>query len=133
MTLKYCIRRLHYYLFPTLSFSLLHLFHFPVANDPTIMSLVQVSAATVRVEWSQPSGGTSVTGYSVHYSSNSVTNSISGLPSSATSHEITDLTNCGSYSISVEATSEQLSGESENMTVCELVSSYIITYKLTQS
>ena len=74
-----------------------------------------------------------MTGYVVHYSSNDVTNCIPGLPSSATSREITDLTDCGSYSISVEATSEQLSGESENMTVCELVSSYIITYKLTQS
>ena len=67
-----------------------------------------------------------MTGYNIHYSSiNGVTNSIYGQPSSATSHEITALTNCGTYSISVEATSEQLSGESENMTVCELVSSYV--------
>ena len=104
-----------------------------VATDPTIVSLEQVSATTVRVEWSQPSGGASVTGYTVHYSSNGVTNSVSGLPSSTTSRQITGLTNCGIYSISVEATTEQLSGESEIMTVCELVSSYIITYKLTQS
>ena len=60
-----------------------------------------------------------MTGYTVHYSSNGVT--ISGLPSSATSHEITDLTNGRTYSISVEATSEQLSGESAtvDITLCE--------------
>ena len=62
-----------------------------------------------------------MTGYNiiVHYSSNGVTDSISGLPSSATSHEITGLTGCGTYSISVEATSEHLSGESDPMTLCE--------------
>ena len=97
----------------------------PVATAPTIISLVLVSATTVRVEWSQPSGGASVTGYTVHYSSNGVTNSVSGLPSSATSRDITGLTNCGTYSISVEATSEQLSGESDPLTLCELVSSFI--------
>ena len=69
-----------------------------------------------------------MTGYVVHYRSNDVTNSIPGLPSSATSHKITGLTNCGTYSISVEAISEQLSGESVTVTLCELVSSYIITH-----
>ena len=91
--------------------------HSPVATDPNIVSLVQVSATTVRVEWSQPSGGASVTGYTVHYSSNGVTNSISGLPSTSTSHEITGLTNVRTYSISVEATTQQLSGVSEIMTI----------------
>ena len=124
--LKYCRWRLHYFLFPTLSPSSLSLS--PVATDPTIVSLAQVSATTVRVEWSQPSGEASVTGYVVHYSSNDVTNFIPGLPSSATSHKITGLTNCGTYSISVEAISEQLSGESGALTLCELVSSYIITH-----
>ena len=98
------------------------LLHSPVATDPNIVSLVQVSATTVRVEWSQPSGGASVTGYTVHYSSNNGgTNSISGLPSTSTSHEITGLTNGRTYSISVEATSEQLSGESavNTITLCE--------------
>ena len=60
-----------------------------------------------------------MTGYVVHYSSNGVTNSPFGLPSTSTSHEIIDLTDCGTYSISVEAISEQLSGESETMTLCE--------------
>ena len=81
------------------------------------MSLAQVSATAVRVEWSQLLGGASVTGYVVHYSSNGVTNSLSGLPSSAISHEITGLTNGRAYSISVEATSEHLSGESETVII----------------
>ena len=58
-----------------------------------------------------------MTGYTVHYSSNNgLTNSVSGLPSTSTSHDITGLTNV-IYYISVEATSEQLSGESETMTI----------------
>ena len=62
-----------------------------------------------------------MTGYVVHYSSNGVTNSLSGLSSSATSYEITGLTNGRIYTISVEATSEHLSGESDPMTItlCE--------------
>ena len=89
------------------------------------MSLLQVSATTVRVEWSQPPGGASVTGYTVYYSSNGVYIwSMSGLPSSATSREITALTDGRTYSISVEATSEQLSGESAtvDITLCEFYS-----------
>ena len=64
-----------------------------------------------------------MTGYTIYYSSNGVTNSVSGLPSSATSHDITDITNGGTYSISVEATTVQLSGEFEtmNITLCECV------------
>ena len=105
-----------------------------VAADPTV-SLALVSATTVRVEWSQPSGGASVTGCVVHYSSNGVTNSIPGLPPTSTSYEITGLTNGRIYSISVEATSEQLSGESEPTTivVCKSIFSEckcIILYRL---
>ena len=58
-----------------------------------------------------------MTGYVVHYSSNGVTNSLSGLSSSATSYEIIGLTIGNIYSISVEATSKHLSGESEPMTI----------------
>ena len=97
-----------------------------VAVDPTIMSLALVSATAVRVEWSQPSGGASVTGYVVHYSNNGVTNSVSGLSSYATSHEITGLTIGHTYSISVEATSEHLSGKSEPMTIVVCKFSVII-------
>ena len=75
-----------------------------------------------------------MTDYNIHYSNNGgVNNSLSGLLSSATSHEITGLTDCGTYSITVEATSEQLSGESDPLILCELVSSFIITYTLTQN
>ena len=58
-----------------------------------------------------------MTGYVVHYSSNGVTNSLSGLSSSATSYEITGLTIGLIYSISVEATSKHLPGESETMII----------------
>ena len=84
------------------------------------MSLVKLSATAVRVEWSQPSGGATVTGYVVHYSDGSTDRSMSAAASS-TSADITGLVNDGrTYSISVEATSEHLSGESEPLTiVCE--------------
>ena len=84
----------------------------PVATDPTIVSLLQISATVVRVEWIQPSGGASVTGYNIHYSGDGVPYSISGLSSVSTSHEITGLTNGRTYSISVETTTKHLSGES---------------------
>ena len=119
MGLKYCRQRLHYIImcFP---FSPSSLSLSPVATDPTIVSVSQVSATTVRVEWSQPSGGASVTGYTVHYSDGSTDRSMS-VAASSTSADITDLVNGHTYSISVEATSEHLSGESatQNITLCE--------------
>ncbi|CAI8019952.1 hypothetical protein GBAR_LOCUS11948, partial [Geodia barretti] len=39
-----------------------------VARSPTLLLVVQTSATSVIVEWSQPSGGATVTGYVVHYS-----------------------------------------------------------------
>ena len=90
--------------------------HSLVATDPTVL-LVQVSATAVRVEWIQPSEGGSVTGYVVHYSDGSTDRSMSAAVSS-TSADITGLANGRIYFISVEATSEQLSGESEPLT-CE--------------
>ena len=62
-----------------------------------------------------------MTGYRVHYSNGSTDRSMSAAASS-TSADITGLVNDGrTYSISVEATSEHLSGESEtmNITLCE--------------
>ena len=56
-------------------------------------------------------------GYVVHCSSNGVTNSIPDLPLTSTSYDITGLTNGRAYSISVEATSEQLSGECETVII----------------
>ena len=91
----------------------------PVATDPTIVSLEQVSATTVRVEWSQPPGGASVTGYVLHYSDGSTDEG--SMSTSFTSADITGLTNGRTYSISVEATTLQLSGESttQPITLCE--------------
>ena len=93
----------------------------PVAGDPTLMSLNQTSHTTVRVTWSPPSGGATVTGYVVHYvGSGSVGTETE--PSSSTSTDITGLTSGATYTISVEATSRHLSGESEEMIIrlCEL-------------
>ncbi|CAI8054367.1 Protein sidekick-2 [Geodia barretti] len=45
-----------------------HNFSLKVAGSPTILLVVQTSATSVIVEWSQPSGGATVTGYVVHYS-----------------------------------------------------------------
>ena len=91
-------------------------FHSPVASDPIIVSLVQVSSTVVRVKWSQPSGGASVTGYVIHYSDGS--SSSSSVAASSTSADITGLINDGrTYSISVEATSIHLSGESDTVDI----------------
>ena len=39
----------------------------PVAGDPTLISLNQISPTAVRLIWSPPSGGAIVNGYVVHY------------------------------------------------------------------
>jgi hypothetical protein len=83
-----------------------------VASDPVMTSLHQTSATSVRVEWSQPSGGATVTGYVVHYSDGD-TDRTESVAASSTSSDITDLTSGLNYTFSVEATSEHLSGESE--------------------
>ena len=87
----------------------------PVAGDPTLMSLDQISSTAVRVMWSAPSGGTTVTGYVVHYRTNSSV--VTKSSCSSTSTDITGLTSGATYTISVEATSQHLSGESEKMTI----------------
>ena len=98
----------------------------PVAGDPTLTALDQISPTTVRVIWSPPSGGTTVTGYVVHYiGGGSVgTETVS---SSSTSTDITGLTSGATYTISVEATSQYLSGESDemNVTLSELIYSCV--------
>ena len=83
-----------------------------VASDPVITSLNQTSSSSVRVEWSQPSGGATVTGYVVHYSDGD-TDRNESVHASSTSSLITGLTINITYYFSVEATSEHLSGESE--------------------
>ena len=57
-----------------------------------------------------------MTGYVVHYSDGD-TDRNESVPASSTSSLITGLTNCISYTFSVEATSEHLSGESDNLTI----------------
>ena len=62
-----------------------------------------------------------MTGYTVHYSSGESDMMRTVFPPS-TSYDITGLTSGPTYTISVEATSQLLSGESEEVTItlCEL-------------
>ena len=87
-----------------------------MAGDPTLTSLDQISSTTVRVTWSPPSGGATVTGYVVHYRTGSSVR-INHVSPSSTSTDITGLTIGATYTISVEATSQHLSGESEEMSI----------------
>ena len=57
-----------------------------------------------------------MTGYVVHYSDGD-TDRTESVPASSTSSLITGLTNCISYTFSVEATSEHLSGESDTLII----------------
>ena len=85
-----------------------------VARSPNLLLVVQTSATSVIVEWSQPSGGATVTGYVVHYS-DGVNNMTERVPASFTSHSITNLTRCSDYTFSVEAASEHISGLSRTV------------------
>ena len=89
---------------------------YTVASDPFNLTLTQTSATSVIVEWSQPSGGATVTGYVVHYS-HGVDNINQTVAASSTSSNITNLGRNTTYHFSVEATSEHLSGESNNCTI----------------
>ena len=86
-----------------------------VASAP-IITLELIPPITVRVVWSQPSGGAAVTGYIVHYS-DGTTDRMKSVVASSTSTDITGLTSGLTYTISVEATSQHLSGESEERTI----------------
>ena len=85
---------------------------FFVASNPDLLVVVQTSATSVIVEWSQPSGEATVTGYVVHYS-DGVTNMTESVPTSSANILITNLTNCYNYTFLVEALSEHLSGISD--------------------
>ena len=91
-----------------------------VASDPVITSLEPISFSSVRVEWSQPSGGATVTGYVVHYSDGD-TDRTESVPASSTSSLITGLTIDITYNFSVEATSEHLSGESGSCIISKII------------
>ena len=73
----------------------------------------------MRVTWSHPSEGATVTGYTVYYTRDDGTaRSISNLPPSTTTRDIPNLTSNRIYTISVEATAtNSLSGESEERTI----------------
>ena len=89
---------------------------FTVASAPTITSLNQMSADAVNVEWNRLFGGAPITGYVVHCSNGSIErNKI--VSNSSTSHIIMGLTNGLTYNVSLEATSQHLSGESEDMAI----------------
>ena len=85
---------------------------FSAVANPPIITLQQLSATSVRVMWSQPSGGASVTGYIIRYNDGGA-DIIRSLPPSLTNIDITGLTNGLTYTISVEATSQHLSRESQ--------------------
>ena len=87
-----------------------------VIGIPTGLLVVQTSATSVIVEWSQPSGGATVTGYVVHYRYGA-TNITQSVPQSSTHVEIPNLTECYNYTFSVEATSERLFGISKGVIV----------------
>ena len=57
-----------------------------------------------------------MTGYVVHYK-NTTSVRTKSVPSSSTSTFLTGLTSGATYTISVEATSQHLSGESKEMTI----------------
>ena len=87
-----------------------------MAGDPFVTILNLIPPTTVRVEWSQPSEGATVAGYVVHYS-DGTTDRMKSVVASSTSTDITGLTSGLTYTISVEATSQHLSGESEERAV----------------
>ena len=86
-----------------------------VAHTPIITSLKQISPTSVRVNWTNASE-VATTGYIVHYS-DGTTNKTKGISASSTSTDIIGLTIGATYTISVEATSQHLSGESETMII----------------
>ena len=89
------------------------------ANKPSI-SVERVSSTEVIVEWSQPPGGATVTGYVVSYGGEDTAGNET-LPENASRFGI--MTNAAVYFISVMATSnsESLPGKSvwRNPTLCK--------------
>ena len=88
----------------------------PAAGDPTLDQPVQISATSVRVTWSHPSEGATVTGYTVHYTRDDGTARM--ISPSTTTRGIPGLISNRIYTISVEAhATNGLSGESEERTI----------------
>ena len=91
-----------------------HYIFYSVANAPTIASLLQTGPGTLRVEWSPPVGGSSVVGYTIHYTDNDGNIGTESTNADSTSDNIA-INDGVIYTIIVEARSEHLSGESEPM------------------
>ena len=89
-----------------------------VAGNPTLDQPVQISATAVRVTWSHPSVGATVIEYTVHYTRDGASSERTpDTAPSATTADITGLTNGKTYTITVEAVANGLSGESEERTI----------------
>ena len=103
-----------------------------MASDPFNLTLTQTLATSVMVEWSQPSGGATVTGYVVHYShgDNNIMNQT--VAASSTRSNITNLDRNTFYQFSVEATSEHLSGESNSCSITLFGNVFVIIVTITQ-
>ena len=72
----------------------------------------------MRVEWSPPVGGATVVGYTIHYTDNDGNIGTEITNADSTSVDISGLSSLcddGMYTVTVEARSEHLSGESEPM------------------
>ena len=87
-----------------------------MAGNPTLVSLEQTFRTTVIVGWSPPSEGATVTGYVVHYKT-ATSVMIKSVDQYLTSTVLLSLTHGATYTISVEATSQHLSGVSEEMNI----------------
>ena len=94
-----------------------HSIFYSVANAPTITSLQLTGPGTLRVEWSPPVGGASVVGYTIHYTDNDGNIGTESTNADSTSVDISGLCDGDGvmYTVTVEATSEHLSGVSESM------------------
>ena len=86
---------------------------YSVANAPIITAIHRTATGILRVEWSQPTGGAPVTKYIIHYTDSNAINANAG----SNSVDISDLNDGEVYTVTVEARSEHLSGESEPITI----------------
>ena len=71
----------------------------------------------MRVVWRQPKRGAPVTGYIIHYTDSSGSAGTMAASAGSTSADTTGLTDSETYTISVEARSVHMSGESVTMAI----------------
>ena len=93
-----------------------HSISYSGVNAPTITSLQLIVPGKLRVEWSSPVGGAPVISYTIHYSRSDGSSGTEVAPAGSTTNDIPfDLCDNVIYTVTVEARSDQLSGESESM------------------